>query len=159
MRERRVSEREREAAVARLKPRLVDGRLSTETFSVRVERAYSARTRSELRRLFDDLPGIRARLSELRESVFGARVAELRLPDMANRVELTIGRADDCDLVLDDPTISRHHAVLRRIPGGWCLRDAGSLNGIRVNGWRIDEARIRPGDELALGEARFVVGA
>lgn len=82
---------------------------------------------------------------------------ELCLPGATNRIELSIGRADDCDFVIDEPTVSRHHAVLRRTPEGWSLRDIGSTNGSRVNGWRIDEAAVRPGDELAFGVNRFVV--
>ncbi len=156
MRDRRVSQGERDAAVARLKPRLVDGSLSTDTFGVRVESALTARTRRELRALFADLPGIRgwlARLSRPERPTW----EDLCLPDVTRRVELSIGRAGDCDFVLDEPTVSRHHAILRRTPDGWVIRDAGSTNGTRLNGWRIDEAALRVGDELAIGMSRFVV--
>jgi len=158
MRDRRVSQREREAAASRLKPRLVDGSLSTDTFGARVESAFAARTKQELKALFADLPGIRGWLSRVSASP-PVSYAELRLPDTTRRVELTVGRAGDCDYVLDEPTVSRHHAVLRRTPEGWELRDTGSTNGTRVNGWRIDEAALRSGDELALGVSRFIVRA
>jgi pSer/pThr/pTyr-binding forkhead associated (FHA) protein len=156
MRNRRVSHREREVAVSRLKPRLVDGSLSTDTFSARVESAYTARTLSELREVFADLPGIRgwlARLSRPPERSY----EELRLPDTTQRIELSIGRARDCDFVIDEPTVSRHHAVLRRTPEGWAICDIGSTNGTRVNGWRVDEAALRVGDELTIGVSRFCV--
>jgi hypothetical protein len=166
MRDRRVSEREREAAVARLKPRLVDGSLSTDTFSVRVDSAYSAKTKRELSDLFADLPGLRAEAATLLHRAMlwlsvprEPRRAELRLPEATSRAQFSIGREDDCDLVLGDGTVSRRHALLRRTPEGWELRDLGSTNGTRVNGWRVERAAVRPGDELALGAARFVVSA
>lgn len=158
MRDRRVSQGERDAAASRLKPRFVDGSLSTDTFAARIDTAYAARSRSEIRDLFTDLPGLRgwiARLAMRRPP----RPDELRLPDVARRVELTIGRADDCDFVLDEPMVSRHHAVLRRTPEGWAIRDSGSTNGTRVNGWRVEEAALRVGDELTLGPSRFVIRA
>ena len=164
MTERRVSERERERAVERLKPRLVDGSLSTDTFGVRVESAYSARTRSELADLFADLPGLRARLAgawqRALDRIAGPKeepVVELRLPDTTSPVILSIGRADDCDFVVDEPTVSRHHATLRRTPEGWRLRDVSSTNGTRLNGWRVEDAALHPGDELMLGLGRFWV--
>ena len=166
MPERRASQRDRDAAIERLKPRLVDGSLSTDTFSVRVESAYAARTKGELRDLLSDLPGVRTWLADLgrRGRAWLAPPAEpaspeLRLPDTTQRVELSIGRADDCDLILDEATVSRHHAVLRRTPEGWELRDVGSTNGTRVNGWRVEQAALHAGDELRLGHSRFVVRA
>jgi hypothetical protein len=158
MRDRRVSQSERDAAIARLKPRLVDGSLSTDTFGVRVESALAARTRRELRQLFADLRGIRGWLARV-SAPPRAEWDDLRLPDVARCVELSIGRADDCDLVLDEPTVSRHHAVLRRTSEGWLLRDSGSTNGTRLNGWRVEEAALRVGDELMLGTSRFVIRA
>ena len=82
---------------------------------------------------------------------------EMRLPDTKRRVALSIGRAGHSDFVVDDATVSRHHAVLRRTPEGWELWDAGSTNGTRVNGWRVDQAVLHAGDELMLGHSRFVV--
>ena len=52
-----------------------------------------------------------------------------------------IGRSRECDLVLDDPNVSRRHAELRREGDGWVVADLGSTNGIKVNGRRVDEAR------------------
>ena len=83
--------------------------------------------------------------------------SDLRLPDTRHGAALSIGRAPHSDFVVDDATVSRHHAVLRRTPEGWELCDAGSTNGTRLNGWRIDRAALHPGDELTLGLSRFVV--
>ena len=66
-----------------------------------------------------------------------------------------IGRARECDLVLDDPNVSRRHAELRRENGGWAVRDLGSTNGIKVNGRRSAGGRLQPGDEITLGLSRL----
>jgi putative peptide zinc metalloprotease protein len=52
--------------------------------------------------------------------------------------ETTIGRAAGNDLVLDDPSVSRAHAALRRTEDGFLLADLGSANGVTVNGRRVD---------------------
>ncbi len=66
-----------------------------------------------------------------------------------------IGRSRECDLVLDDPNVSRRHAELRREDGGWAVRDLGSTNGIKLNGHRSRGARLNPGDEITLGISRL----
>lgn len=68
---------------------------------------------------------------------------------------LVIGRSKDCDLVLDDPNVSRRHLELRRDPAGWVVVDLGSTNGIKVNGRRVDEAPLEPGDEIVAGVSRL----
>jgi hypothetical protein len=66
--------------------------------------------------------------------------------------ERTVGRAADSDLHLDDPYVSRHHAVLRRAGSAVLVEDAGSTAGVSVNGRRIDgPALLRPGDVIRLG--------
>lgn len=66
-----------------------------------------------------------------------------------------LGRSRDCDVVLSDPNVSRHHAEVR--PGGetgWTVRDLGSTNGVRVNGRDIrGEHPLHAGDQLELGTA------
>jgi hypothetical protein len=66
-----------------------------------------------------------------------------------------IGRSRECDLVLDDPNVSRRHAELRREDDGWAVHDLGSTNGIKVNGRRSRGARLNPGDEITLGISRL----
>lgn len=67
-----------------------------------------------------------------------------------------IGRAPDCDLILDRPEVSRHHAELLRIdPTGYELRDLGSTNGTQVNGAPIQTAMVGHGDEIRLGALPF----
>jgi hypothetical protein len=66
-----------------------------------------------------------------------------------------IGRSRDCDITLEDPNASRRHAELRNEDGRWVVTDLGSTNGVKVNGRRVQEAVLQPGDELALGLARL----
>ena len=55
--------------------------------------------------------------------------------------EYTIGRTEDCDICIPDPTVSSPHATLVKTDDGvYEARDAGSSNGTRVNGVRIDQA-------------------
>jgi len=63
-----------------------------------------------------------------------------------------IGRAPDCDLILDRPEVSRHHAELLRIDAAtYEVRDLGSTNGIRVNGVPVQTAMVGDGDQIHLG--------
>lgn len=62
-----------------------------------------------------------------------------------------IGRSRDCDLVVDDPNISRRHAELREEGDSWRIADLGSTNGVKINRRRVDEALLRSGDRITLG--------
>ena len=66
----------------------------------------------------------------------------------------TVGRALDNDVVLEAGDVSRHHARLEYGGGELRLVDLGSTNGSRVNGRRVSEDRVRPGDEIAFGTVR-----
>jgi hypothetical protein len=66
-----------------------------------------------------------------------------------------IGRSPDCDVFLDDVTVSRNHAVLIERDGQWLVEDQGSLNGTFVNRRRIDNAALHNGDELQIGKYRM----
>ncbi|HEX2224566.1 MAG TPA: FHA domain-containing protein, partial [Thermoanaerobaculia bacterium] len=70
---------------------------------------------------------------------------------------LMVGRSLECDLALRDPTVSRQHAEVRLSDGAVHLRDLGSTNGTWVNGERVGEARVRPGDRVAFGKVGFEV--
>jgi hypothetical protein len=69
--------------------------------------------------------------------------------------QFVIGRSRECDLVLDDPNVSRRHVELRRDDDGWAVRDLGSTNGIKLNGRRSRGGRLSPGDEITLGLSRL----
>jgi len=66
-----------------------------------------------------------------------------------------IGRSPDCEIFLDDVTVSRNHAVLVEREGAFSVEDQGSLNGTFVNRRRIDSARLENGDELQIGKYRL----
>lgn len=65
---------------------------------------------------------------------------------------VTIGRADDNTLALDDRAVSRHHAEVVAEGGRWVVRDLESRNGIRVNGRRVRRATLADGDTVVIGE-------
>jgi FHA domain-containing protein len=62
-----------------------------------------------------------------------------------------VGRSRDSDVVLSDPNVSRHHAELHRDGERWTIVDLGSTNGIKVNGRRVEQAELSPGDRVTLG--------
>jgi FHA domain len=66
--------------------------------------------------------------------------------------EFLIGRSPDCQLSLDDPLVSRRHAILIVHPGSVFIEDLASRNGILVNGRRIQgQTRLADGDKLTVG--------
>jgi pSer/pThr/pTyr-binding forkhead associated (FHA) protein len=67
----------------------------------------------------------------------------------------TIGRSPDCDIFLDDVTVSRRHAVLVAREGEFLIEDQGSLNGTYVNRRRIESERLESGDEVQVGKYRL----
>lgn len=75
-----------------------------------------------------------------------------------HRVEPTtlIGRLPECDVTLDDPSVSRRHARLLGERGHWRIEDLGSTNGVRVNGEAVDERELHDGDRLELGSVHLV---
>ena len=74
---------------------------------------------------------------------------------------LVIGRAEDADVQIPHPRVSRHHASLVPTPGGLMFMDLGSANGSRVNGREIEPrvpVAVRAGDVLALAECEIRIG-
>ena len=67
----------------------------------------------------------------------------------------TIGRSPDCDVFLDDVTVSRKHAVIMRKDDASFIEDQGSLNGTFLNRRRIELARLENGDELQIGKYKL----
>jgi pSer/pThr/pTyr-binding forkhead associated (FHA) protein len=75
------------------------------------------------------------------------------------RMRLVIGRGSDCDLVLDEPEMSRRHAVIENSGDGIYLRDLGSANGTFVNGVQVRDAVLHPDDQIAFDTNRFLLEA
>jgi len=177
----RASDGERDRAIDELRDRAVEGRISHDTFVGRVDQALRARNQQELDALVADLPrrpsfgrrmvgtltgkltGMVSAASDFTTSLQTAwrrpRLPRLALPE-DDRTRYVVGRGSACDLVLSDLTVSRVHAELRRDEIGWTLADLGSLNGTRLNGWRlVGPARVRSGDEISFGDCGFLVSA
>jgi pSer/pThr/pTyr-binding forkhead associated (FHA) protein len=68
----------------------------------------------------------------------------------------TVGRNPESDVFLDDVTVSRRHAEVRRREVEWFVHDLGSLNGTYVNGERVDVAKLASGDEVQIGRFKLV---
>jgi len=71
------------------------------------------------------------------------------------RRPLTLGVAQDCDVILSDPTVSRHHCRVEYRDDLLFVRDLGSTNGTFVNGVQVLEALLTPGVRLRLGNTEL----
>jgi hypothetical protein len=71
--------------------------------------------------------------------------------------ERSIGTAPDNDLVLTDPTVSRHHLAVRCTERGHWVRDLGSISGVLVGPHLVQSAMVTHGCELTIGTTRLVV--
>lgn len=97
------------------------------------------------------------------EVVAGDLPCELVLGD-GRRIPVTerplvIGRMPECDIVLNDPNVSRRHAEVLRQGEDVILRDLGSTNGTKVNGGRVTSVLLSHGDQISIGASRLVLEA
>ncbi|MGC8875046.1 MAG: FhaA domain-containing protein [Chloroflexia bacterium] len=72
-----------------------------------------------------------------------------------DRPQVLLGRARDCDIILDDPFVSRHHARIVLRYGQFAVEDLGSTHGTFLNGQPVQECVLRPGDRLTLGQTEL----
>jgi pSer/pThr/pTyr-binding forkhead associated (FHA) protein len=70
---------------------------------------------------------------------------------------LLFGRHPDCDVQLRSKKVSRRHCVVALVNDVLVVRDLASTNGVKVNGRRVAEGPLRPGDELQVGIFRYQV--
>ena len=70
---------------------------------------------------------------------------------------LLVGRRESCDIVLRFPNVSAHHCELVLNGGYWYVQDLKSRNGVKVNGIRVLEKRVDPGDVLSVAKHEYVV--
>jgi hypothetical protein len=90
-----------------------------------------------------------ARASDLAREEFTLSWAGGRY--VLDRRAVVLGRSRECDVVLDDRSVSRRHAELVRHGDAFLLRDLDSTNGSAVNGKRIRESAVQPGDDITIG--------
>jgi hypothetical protein len=158
----RASDDTREHTIAQLRAGLTTGRVGMDTFVRRIDEAYDAKTRDELWHLTRDLPGCRRWWQRLTDWIGGRPATEdsqsprLRPPRIKAGSAVTLGRSPECDYIVRNATVSARHAELRRSAEGWSLRDLGSRNGTRVNGWLIKEQQLADGDEVTFGDSTFI---
>src|SRR5215217_3053321 len=72
---------------------------------------------------------------------------------------LLLGRHPECDVQIDSRKISRRHCCIAQVNDYLVVRDLDSTNGIRINGVRVVEGKLRPGDEVTIGSHRYRVTA
>ena len=68
-----------------------------------------------------------------------------------------IGRHEECDIQLNSRKVSRKHCCVAQVNDYFVVRDLGSTNGVRINGVRVQEGTLKPGDELMIGNYRYQI--
>ncbi len=76
-----------------------------------------------------------------------------RLADLKG--EMSVGRTEGNDLVLNHPSVSRKHAKFEPRNGAWWIVDLKSTNGVKVNGNLITEAPVNTGDKISIGSVQL----
>jgi pSer/pThr/pTyr-binding forkhead associated (FHA) protein len=72
---------------------------------------------------------------------------------------ILIGREDDADIVIDNPSVSRKHAQIKKEASGWVVQDLGSSNGTFLHGEKITAPQpVKEGDEIGFGKFSVVFG-
>jgi pSer/pThr/pTyr-binding forkhead associated (FHA) protein len=72
-----------------------------------------------------------------------------------DQLVIVVGRCHRCSVRIASPRVSRRHCCLALDRDGVLVRDLGSTNGTRINRQRIEEGRLRPGDELSIAHFRY----
>lgn len=103
-------------------------------------------------------PELRSILSQLNPS--NAMLVSLIGPNkgerfLLNQDEISVGRAPESEIFLDDVTVSRRHARIARVNEFYTVTDLGSLNGTYVNGTVISTHNLIDGDEIQIGKFRM----
>jgi adenylate cyclase len=73
------------------------------------------------------------------------------------RERLVIGRRESCDICLRLPNVSGQHCELSFRKGFWWLRDLGSTNGVKVNGMKVLEKLLHPGDTITIARRNYTL--
>jgi hypothetical protein len=146
------------------------GLLTQDTFTLRIVDLYDG-PHVDPQRLVGDLTfrnheGKRGRMHALLGAIWRPRISIddgldqlplLALDWTGATTDMLIGRSSACDLVLDDPTVSRRHVQLFFREGRWILLDLASRNGTYINNRRVRRSELLPGDLLAVASAELQV--
>src|SRR5262245_66217946 len=68
---------------------------------------------------------------------------------------LLLGRHPECDIQIDSRKVSRRHCCIAQVNDYLVVRDLDSTNGIRINGVRVTEGKLNPGEELTISKPRY----
>lgn len=82
---------------------------------------------------------------------------EIKFQFSLNKKKLIIGSAPNCDIIIDDPSISHYHAFITIDKNGGKIIDLDSVNGILINNDRVKESYFNSGDSLSIGQLQFNV--
>jgi FhaA, N-terminal domain/FHA domain len=77
---------------------------------------------------------------------------------LLDKRSVVVGRSRDCDIRIEDPNVSRHHAEIRQEGATYWVVDLGSTNGLEVNGRRVKRAKLEDSDRLTMGSTELVFG-
>src|SRR5260221_9608768 len=85
---------------------------------------------------------------------------DLGVPRVADlKSELSVGRTEGNDLVLNHPSVSRKHARFESRDGAWWIVDLKSTNGVKVNGNLVTEGNVNAGDKILIGSVQLELKA
>lgn len=108
-------------------------------------------------------PGVFAVAGEVKEAPGGYPVASLVLEDgqrlPIGEEPILIGRLESCTIVVEDASVSRHHAEISRVGEAVVLADLDSTNGTRVNGLMVARYELCDGDQISVGATTFIFEA
>jgi predicted component of type VI protein secretion system len=88
-------------------------------------------------------------------SIFKVKCPERTRIIVLDTQDLSLGRSPENDLAIDEPEMSRKHAVFKRTAEGCCIDDMGTSNGTDVNGESMDHADLSHGDKIRIGEVEI----
>jgi len=88
---------------------------------------------------------------------FQIKFEEFENPTVLDGDVYTIGRGPNCDIRLKSKEISTNHASLIRVGDNWKIKDEGSSNGTFVNGRKVSEQALNPGDKIQLNGSKIAI--
>jgi pSer/pThr/pTyr-binding forkhead associated (FHA) protein len=83
---------------------------------------------------------------------------QVETPDLHEKYEIFVGRAEDCHVLIDDPLISRHHFILTNDGPNWYCDKLSQLGSVSINGAVAQHALVKNGDEIKCGIYSLMIG-